>query len=141
LQTKPLDAEFKAIEAINDRASLLKQIAHLHSMGIDVLFGFGAQPDAKDSTHELAQAAQDGLGLPDRDYYTKTDEASKKLRDQYVEHVAKMLTLLGDDPKATAEHAKKIMAMETALAQASRTKVELRDPQKNYNKMKMADLQ
>src|SRR6266568_1076063 len=84
LRTKPLDAEFKAIEAINDRANLLKEIAHLHSMGIDVLFEFGSHPDSKDSTHELAQAAQGGLGLPDRDYYTKTDEASKKLRGQYV---------------------------------------------------------
>src|SRR5438874_11483483 len=104
-------------------------------MGIDVLFGFGAQPDAKDSTHELAQAAQDGLGLPDRDYYTKTDEASKKLRDQYVEHVAKMLTLLGDPPAKASDEARKILALETKLAEASRTRVQLRDPVKNYNKM------
>ena len=141
LRTKPLDAEFKAIEAINDRASLLKQIAHLHSMGIDVLFGFGAQPDAKDSTHELAQAAQDGLGLPDRDYYTKTDEASKKLRDQYVEHVAKMLTLLGDPPAKASDEARKILALETKLAEASRTRVQLRDPIKNYNKMPVKQFQ
>jgi putative endopeptidase len=141
LRTKPLDAEFKAIEAINDRASLLKQIAHLHSMGIDVLFAFGAQPDAKDSTRELAQAAQDGLGLPDRDYYTKADEASKKLRDQYVEHVAKMLTLLGDPPAKASDEARKILALETKLAEASRTRVQLRDPIKNYNKMPVKQLQ
>ncbi len=141
LRTKPLDAEFKAIEAINDRASLLKQIAHLHSMGIDVLFDFGAQPDAKDSTHELAQAAQGGLGLPDRDYYTKTDAASKKLRDQYVEHVAKMLTLLGDPPAKASDEARKILALETKLAEASRTRVQLRDPIKNYNKMPVKQLQ
>jgi len=141
LRTKPLDAEFKAIEAINDRASLLQQIAHLHSMGIDVLFDFGAQPDAKDSTHELAQAAQGGLGLPDRDYYTKTDTASKKLRDQYVEHVAKMLTLLGDPPAKASDEARKILALETKLAEASRTRVQLRDPIKNYNKMPVKQLQ
>ena len=141
LRTKPLDAEFKAIEAINDRASLLKQIAHLHSIGIDVLFNFGAQPDAKDSTHEIAQAAQGGLGLPDRDYYTKTDAASKKLRDQYVEHVAKMLTLLGDPPAKASDEARKILALETKLAEASRTRVQLRDPIKNYNKMPVKQLQ
>ncbi len=141
LRTKPLDAEFKAIEAINDRASLLQQIARLHSMGIDVLFDFGAQPDAKDSTHELAQAAQGGLGLPDRDYYTKTDTASKKLRDQYVEHVAKMLTLLGDPPAKASDEARKILALETKLAEASRTRVQLRDPIKNYNKMPVKQLQ
>ncbi len=141
LRTKPLDAEFKAIEAINDRASLLKEIAHLHSIGINVLFDFGAEPDAKDSTRELAQTGQGGLGLPDRDYYTKTDDASKKLRDQYVEHVAKMLTLLGDPAAKASDEAKKILALETKLAQASRTRVQLRDPIKNYNKMPVKQLQ
>ena len=141
VRTKPLDAEFKAVEAINDRANLLKEIAHLHSMGIDVLFEFGSHPDSKDSTHELAQAAQGGLGLPDRDYYTKTDEASKKLRDQYVAHAAKMLTLLGDPAPKASEEARKILALETKLAEASRTRVQLRDPIKNYNKMPVRQLQ
>ena len=141
VRTKPLDAEFKAVEAINDRANLLKEIAHLHSMGIDVLFEFGSHPDSKDSTHELAQAVQGGLGLPDRDYYTKTDEASKKLRDQYVAHAAKMLTLLGDPAPKASEEARKILALETKLAEASRTRVQLRDPIKNYNKMPVRQLQ
>jgi predicted metalloendopeptidase len=141
LRTKPLDEELNAIAAINDRGSLLKTIAHLHSMGIEALFNFGSSPDSKDSTHELAQAVQGGLGLPDRDYYTKTDEASKKLRDQYVDHVAKMLTLLGDPAAKTQEEAKKILALETKLAQSSRTRVQLRDPQKNYNKMPVQQLQ
>ena len=141
LRTKPLDDEFNAIAAVNDRSALLKQIAHLHSMGIDVLFNFGSHPDSKDSTHEIAQAAQGGLGLPDRDYYTKTDEASKKLRDQYVDHVAKMLTLLGDPASKAQDESKRILALETKLAQASRTRVQLRDPQKNYNKMPVQQLQ
>ncbi|HEY4271020.1 MAG TPA: M13 family metallopeptidase [Candidatus Udaeobacter sp.] len=140
-RTKPLDNEFKAIDGINDRAALQKEIAHLHSMGISVLFNFGSHPDSKDSTHEIAQAAQGGLGLPDRDYYTKTDEASKKLRDQYVDHVAKMLTLLGDPATKAQDESKKILALETKLAQASRTRVQLRDPQKNYNKMPVRQLQ
>ena len=141
LRTKPLDEEFSAIAAINDRSSLLKEIAHLHSMGIPVLFNFGSQPDSKDSTHEIAQTAQGGLGLPDRDYYTKTDQASKKLRDQYVVHVATMLTLLGDPAPKAQDEARKILALETKLAQASRTRVQLRDPQKNYNKMPVRQLQ
>ena len=140
-KTKPLDGEFNAIVVINDRSRLLKEIAHVHSMGIDALFNFGSQPDSKDSTHEIAQAAQGGLGLPDRDYYTKTDEASKKLRDQYVDHVAKMLTLLGDPAPKAQDEAKRILALETKLAHASRTRVQLRDPQKNYNKMPVQQLQ
>jgi putative endopeptidase len=141
LRTKPLEDEFKRIDAMKDRGDLLKEIAHLHTLGVGVFFEFGSGQDDKDSTREIAQAAQGGLGLPDRDYYTKTDEDSKKLRDKYGEHVAKMLTLLGEPAPTATVHAKKILAFETFLAQASRTKVELRDPQKNYNKMKPGELQ
>ncbi len=137
----PLEDEFKKIESIKDRSELLKEIAHLHSIGVDALFEFASGQDAKDSTHEIAQAVQGGLGLPDRDYYTKTDAASKKLRDQYVEHVAKMLTLTGEPAETAADHAKKILALETKLAEASRTQVQLRDPQKNYNRMPLRHLQ
>ena len=140
-RAKPLDQEFKAIDAIKDRNDLLKEIAHFHTIGAGVLFDFGSLADSKDSSHEVAQASQGGLGLPDRDYYTKTDDASKKLRDQYVEHVAKMLTLLGEPATSASEDAKKILALETKLAEASRTRVQLRDPQKNYNKMTVNELQ
>src|ERR1700736_1138139 len=140
-RTKPLDDEFKNIDAVKDRNDLLKEIAHLHTIGVNVLFNFGSGQDAKDSAHEIAQAVQGGLGLPDRDYYTKTDEASKKLRDQYVDHVAKMLTLLGEPAATASDDAKKILALETKLAEASRTRVQLRDPQKNYNKMTVNELQ
>ena len=141
VRTKPLGDEFKNIDAIKDRNDLLKEIAHLYTIGVDALFDFSSGQDAKDSTHEIAQAVQGGLGMPDRDYYTKTDEASKKLRDQYVDHVAKMLTLLGEPAATASDHAKKILALETKLAEASRTRVQLRDPQKNYNKMAVSQLQ
>ncbi|MDQ6808241.1 MAG: M13 family metallopeptidase [Verrucomicrobiota bacterium] len=135
----PLTDEMKRIDAIKDRKELEAEIAHLHSMGIPAFFGFTSGQDDKNSTMVIAQAYQGGLGLPDRDYYTKDDDASKKLRDQYVQHVTKMLTLLGD--QAAADHANKILAFETSLAKPARTRVELRDPQKNYNKMKQAELQ
>ena len=141
VRLQPLTDEFKKIESIKDRSELLKEIAHLHRIGVDALFEFGSGQDDKDSTHDIAQAVQGGLGLPDRDYYTKTDEASKKLRDQYVDHVTKMLTLLGEPAATASDHAKKILALETKLAEASRTQVQLRDPQKNYNKMPLRQLQ
>jgi putative endopeptidase len=140
-RTKPLQDEFNRIDAIKDRNDVLKEIAHIHSFGGNVFFRFGSGQDDKDSTHEIAQAGQGGLGLPDRDYYTKTDDASKKIRDQYVAHVTKMLTLLGEPAAKADDEAKKILAQETSLAQASRTRVELRDPQKNYNKMTQSELQ
>ena len=138
---RPLDEELKRVDAIKNRADVLKALAHLHTIGVGAFFEFGSGQDEKDSTREIAQAAQGGLGLPDRDYYTKTDEDSKKKRAAYVEHVTKMLTLLGEPASKATGDAKKIMAFETSLAKASRTRVELRDPQKNYNKMTQADLQ
>ncbi|PZR72652.1 MAG: hypothetical protein DLM52_12485 [Chthoniobacterales bacterium] len=137
----PLADEFKRIDSIKDRNDVLKEIAHLHNLGVTSLFGFTSGQDDKNSTMVIAQAYQGGIGLPDRDYYTKTDEASKRLRDAYVQHVAKMLTLAGEAEADATGHAQKIMAMETALAQGSRTRVELRDPEKNYNKMKVDALQ
>jgi putative endopeptidase len=141
MKTKPLKDELAKIDSMKDKNDVLKEIAHLHMSGATAFFNFGSSQDDKDSTREIAQAAQGGLGMPDRDYYTKDDDASKKLRDQYVAHVTKMLTLLGEPQSKAAEDAKKIMALETSLAQASRTRVELRDPQKNYNKMTQDELQ
>src|SRR5436189_996218 len=140
-RTKPLEEEFKRIDAIKDRADLLKAIAHLHTIGVGAFFGFGAGQDAKDSSRDIAQAVQGGLGMPDRDYYTKQDADMKEKRQKYVEHVTKMLTLLGEPAEKAAEDAKKILALETKLAQASRTRVQLRDPIKNYNKMGVRQLQ
>ena len=140
-RTKPLQDEFAKIDAIKDRADVLKEIGHLHTLGVGVLFNFGSGVDNKNSTMVISNAVQGGLGLPDRDYYTKTDEASKKLRDEYVSHVAKMLALAGEPADKAGADAKRIMYMETKLAEASRTRVQLRDPQKNYNKMPPADLQ
>src|SRR5213078_1286440 len=141
MRTKPLQDELGKIDNMKERQDVLKEIAHLHLIGVNAFFGFASGQDDKDSTREIAHAVQGGLGMPDRDYYTKTDDASKKLRDQYLDHVSKMLTLLGQPKDKAADDAKKIMALETSLAQASRTRVELRDPQKNYNKMTQKDFQ
>lgn len=140
-KAKPLADEFKRIDDIKDRDGLLEAIAHLHTMGVGAFFGFTSGQDDKNSTMVIAQAYQGGLGLPDRDYYTKDDDASKTLRDGYVAHVTKMLTLAGEPQKKAADDAKKVLALETSLAKPARTRVELRDPQKNYNKMTAAELQ
>jgi len=140
-RVKPLEAELKRIDAMKDRKDVLKEVGHLHSMGVYPFFLFISGQDDKNSTMVIAQAYQGGLGMPDRDYYTKEDDASKKLRDQYVEHVTKMLTLAGEPAAQASEKAQKVMALETSLAKPARTRVELRDPQKNYNKMKQSELQ
>src|SRR5438067_1299281 len=92
-QTKPLEDELKRIDAIKDRADLLNAIARLHTMGVDAFFEFGSGQDAKDSTREIAQAHQGGLGLPDRDYYTKIDDDWKNyLRWHLIDDAAAELS-------------------------------------------------
>src|SRR6266516_3580362 len=96
MRTKPLQDEFNKIEMIKDRQDVLAKIAHLHTIGVNADVDFGASHEAKDSTRDIAQAVQGGLGMPDRDYYTKQDADMKQKREKYVAHVTKMLTLLGE---------------------------------------------
>jgi putative endopeptidase len=137
---KPLAGELAAIDAIKDRKDLDAEIARMHRQNIGAIFEIGSQPDFKDSSHNLAEVDQGGLGMPDRDYYTRDDDRSKKLRTDYVQHVAKVFELSGDMPDKAVAEAKRVMEVETALAKASRTNVELRDPEKNYNKMTLAEM-
>src|SRR5439155_20601168 len=133
--TKPLEDEFKRIAAIQAVADLQDEIARAQGMGARVPFGLFAGQDAKHSTDVVVNISQAGLSLPDRDYYTKQDDAAKKLRDQYVAHVTKMLTLAGDDATTAATEAQTILGIETQLANASLTRVQRRDPEASYHKM------
>ena len=136
---KPLASEFERIGGLQDRAELPALLAHLHALGVNVGFGLGVRADDKNSTMNIALVRQAGLGMPDRDYYTKDDDKSKQLRAQYEEHIARMFTLLGDAPDKAAAEAKTVVDLETDLAKASKTRVELRDPEGNYHKMPLAD--
>jgi putative endopeptidase len=138
---KPIDAELAAIEAIHDTAGLINTGAKLQAQGVGVLFNFASDQDFRDSSKVIGEAVQGGLSLPDRDYYTRDDEESKKLRQQFVEHVTKMLVLAGDAQEKAATEANTILSIETSLAKASMTNVELRDPEKIYHKMSVADAQ
>src|SRR5207247_10460215 len=103
---KPLEPEFERIKRIQSSPELEDDVAHLQRLGVHALFRFGSTQDAKNSTQVIGGAAQGGLGLPDRDYYTKTDDKSKQLREQYVQHVAKMSELMGDTPAQARAAAK-----------------------------------
>lgn len=145
---KPLQPEFGRIAAIRSQADVLSELAHLRTLGVHVGFGLAASPDDKDSSHYIVEIDQGGLGLAasdqgrdaDRDYYFNTDPKSQKLREDYVATIAKMFTLLGDAPDAAAASAAKVMQLETELARVSSTRVQLRDPQANYHKLKTAEL-
>jgi len=90
MRIKPLHDELARIDSIKDRNDVLREIAHLHSIGVTALFGFGSGIDDKNSTMTIANAVQGGLGMPDRDYYTKPDADMKEKREKYVAHVTKM---------------------------------------------------
>jgi putative endopeptidase len=137
---KPIAGELAAIAAMNDRKALLSQVAALHKEGIQAVFDFSSTQDFADSTKVIGDADQGGLGMPDRDYYLRDDERSKQLRTDYVSHVSKMFQLAGDSPEKSAADAQTVMNIETALAKASLTNVQLRDPQANYHKLSTAQL-
>jgi len=137
---KPLAAEFDRIAKIKDQTSLQDAIAHFHSMGLHVLFNSDSTQDFKNSAEVTFEVYQGGLGLPDRDYYLKTDDKSKATRDEYVKHVAKMFELLGDDAAKSAAEAQTVLALETKLAGSSLTRVEMRNPENLYHRMKAAEV-
>ncbi len=115
-------------------------LANLQLQGVSVLFEFGPMQDLDNSEQMIVGIDQGGLGLPDRDYYTKEDAKSKEKREKYVEHVQKMFELLGDSPDVAKKNAATVMRMETNLAKASLTQVERRDPYKLKHKMTVPDL-
>ena len=130
----PLQGEIRRIAAISDRASLQHEIAQLQLIGVPVLFNFGSTQDSKNSVSVIGGASQGGLGLPDRDYYFKADPASVEIRRNYVAHVQRVLELAGSPSAQAAADAQRVMAIETALASSARTRIELRDPEANYNR-------
>jgi endothelin-converting enzyme/putative endopeptidase len=135
-----LGADLAAIDRVRDAKSLVKTIARLHSIGVGAAFGFDSEIDFKDATHMIAGVGQSGLGLPERDYYFRDDARTKAIREEYVKHVARTLALLGESPRAAEADAKSVMKVETELAGASMTNVELRDPQKVYHRLDLDGL-
>jgi putative endopeptidase len=129
----PIRPELARIDAIKDLPGLRAEIGRLQTMGVNVLFGFGSEEDRKDSSRVIAAAIQAGLGLPDRDYYLKSDAKSVELRRKYAAHVEKMLKLGGEPASAATADAKTILAFEKRLAEASQDNVDIRDPDKTYH--------
>jgi predicted metalloendopeptidase len=135
----PLNGELAKIAAIKDKSELPAVFAHMGKLGVNSPFGFYIHQDAKDSTRYVADLYQGGLGMPDRDYYLKQDDAKlADIRAKYQQHVEKMLALSGD--QNAAANARAVVELETELAKVQWTKVENRDPIKTYNKVEVAKL-
>jgi putative endopeptidase len=136
----PLAPELARINDMKSTRDLPAMLAHLHSIGVPGLFGFGAGQDFKKSDSVIAITGQGGLGLPDRDFYIKDDEKSKSTRDAYVQHVTNMFKLIGEDADKAGADAQTVMKIETQLAHVSLDRVSRRDVSKQYHKMAPADL-
>jgi putative endopeptidase len=138
LRFQPISDDLKRIERVTSTKDMFGLLADFHQRGIGGIFAEGFGPDAKNSSIYAYHLRQGGLSLPDRDYYLTDSFAAIRVR--YRAHVTKMLTLLGETSAEAEAHAAIVLDLETALANASRTRVELRDPDKNYNKFTTADL-
>jgi putative endopeptidase len=141
LGLKPLQPELDRIAAIGDR----KQLAEFLRDGADsrglYFFRAGSQQDSKNAEMVIVALGAGGLGLPDRDYYIKTDAKSEEIRKRYVAYLAQLLVMAGEPQARADEQAATTMKIETALAQASLTRVERRDPYKTYHPMKMDEVE
>ena len=143
LGAQPLKPYLERIDGMKSKEELPELLGELHlrTAGGGLFFSFSADQDFSDATQVIAFTRAGGLGLPDRDYYLTEDDKSKEIRAQYLAHVQHALELLGDKPDDAKREAAKVMEIETALARASLTRVERRDPYKAFHKMDAKELQ
>jgi putative endopeptidase len=136
----PLQPDLDRIAAITDKKQLTDLLAHFQIINVNAFFNYGEQQDFKDARKQIAIVDQGGLGLPERDYYFRSDPAAVKTRDDYVKHIAAMLSLMGEPTAQAGLDAQKIMQLETALAKVSLDITSQRDPSKIYHFMTTAQL-
>lgn len=137
----PIKDMIAKARAIGSSADVTNLVTELHQKQIFPIFTISGEQDYGDATRVIAYLDQAGLGLPDRDYYTKDDDEKKRIRKAYAEHVERMLVLVGFDKKNAAKAAASVVEVETEIAKVSKTKVERRDPQKLYNLLNRNDFE
>ncbi len=140
LGVKPIAPLQKKIHALKTQKELQNLIGEFHRMGVSAIWGAGIDQDAKDSNRYALHVVQDGLGLPEREYYLKDDKESVRVRTAYVAHVEKLFRMIGRTTTQAKTDTATLMRIETLLAQASMKKEDLRDPDKTYHKMTVTQL-
>jgi putative endopeptidase len=136
----PLDAELARIDTIKDTHGVLDEAFALRVLDVETLFKVEISQDERNSSTMAVHLLQGGLGLPDRDFYFNSEAGVARVREQYVDHIARVLGLLGRGARATRTAASDVMDFETALASASRKLEDLNDPIKNYHRMSPAEV-
>lgn len=136
----PIREELNRIAAVKEKKELYPLMADLYMRGVGSYLALYVAADEKNSSMNAVQIAQSGLSMGERDYYLADDEATKKIREAFKAHVQKMFRLAGFDEAVAQKAVQTVMGVETRLAKAFRSRVELRDPQANYHKMSMEDI-
>ncbi|MEZ4904823.1 MAG: M13 family metallopeptidase [Spirosomataceae bacterium] len=137
---EPIKADLVQIDALKTKQDIIDYSASLRSDPGSVWFGLYVGADDKNPGYNALQFGQAALSLPEKDYYFRTDEATKKVREAFKKYVATLFTLSGTDAVAAKQKAESILKLETEIAKSHRSQVELRDPEKNYNKYAIKDL-
>ncbi len=141
LGAEPLREDLERIDKLNNVQEMLALLADFHRAGFSALFGGGVMADLADSNATAYYMVQTGIGMSDRDYYTREDEDARKIRREYLDHIGNMMKLIGESPEQAEESARIVLALESRLAKASKTRVQLRDIPGLYNKMSLSQLQ
>jgi putative endopeptidase len=136
----PLKTELERISSVANRADLVDEVARLHARQVPAFFSFYSSPDPKNARMTLAGIDQGGLGLPEKDYYFRTDQRSQEIRKKYIAHVAQMFVLTGTPASEAEKKAAAVMKIETSLAKASMDVTARRDPQALVHEMPKVDL-
>lgn len=136
----PLKPDLEKIKNISDKKDLMTLIVHFHKQKMFVFFRISPEPDAKDVSYVIAGLNQAGLGLADKDYYLKDNERMNSIRAEYKKYIVNVFKLIGYDEETAAKKMEGVFEFEKTLAENSFTKIELYDPQKNYNKMPVSSL-
>lgn len=137
----PIKPILNEIENLNSKKDILKEIALLRTKGFgSPLFGFYIAQDSKNASAYITRLSQGGTTLPDRDYYLKNNPRSAEIRKAYLDYIKDLFTLAGNNTAQSAKKANAVMNLETALATVQMSRVEMRDPDKTYNKYAVKDL-
>ena len=131
---QPIQGALRQIAAINTPTDVKNYLISEAALGRGVLFRFGSTQDAKNSSEVIGGIGQGGIGLPDRDYYFKTDAATVAIRNAYVKHIANDLVLVGESPEKAEADAQSVLALETSIAASHLTRVQSRNPELTYNR-------
>src|ERR1043165_149930 len=132
----PIRGELDRINALTDKQAVVGELVQLQEMGVAPLFRVGGQNDFKNSKMIIATLGTGALGLPDRDYYLSNDARFQRIREQYVDHIAKMLTLAGEPDVQSKSDAARVLDIETRLARATLPRTEARKPENTYHVMR-----